>query len=401
MESLFWLLLPIAALSGWLSAKSSVRRSEKKSGNSSIESSNGETGRCIEGLNFLLTDQSDKAIELFTGSVDLDDETVETHLIMGGLFRRRGEVDRAIKIHQNLISRPSLTSSQKRDAMLQLGIDYLKAGLLDRAEAIFLELIDSGETRVEVFRYLRNLYEQEREWLKAAEMSERLMHSGGEKQQSRIAHYHCEQAEILVQNQEFDEARATISMAIQHDPECVRALIQCGDLSFKEGQHKAALKSFRKALNSDRHFSPLVLKRLFELFMKQGDLEAFCSFVKKYSDWEEDAAARFFLVTAFLYLGDNVQVDSLLYAELQREEASPYIVKSYLEKMRDSTEGHIQESFSALERLLEHRLTIYSACQCNHCGFESNQIFWQCPSCQNWGTVRPYQYPLEYTWLDN
>jgi len=130
-----WLLLPVAAASGWMSARYSARK-----GPSARDGQSAFSEHCLQGLNYLLSEQSDKAINLLVDLVDVDEDTVETHLVLGSLFRRRGEVDRAIRIHQNIIARPSLSPEQKANALQQLGIDYLKAGLLDRAESIFLKL---------------------------------------------------------------------------------------------------------------------------------------------------------------------------------------------------------------------------------------------------------------------
>ena len=413
MEPLLWLLLPVAAASGWFMAsrkytKSTSGFSVPKFSNSKYtkgsakdsESSKSYANQCIQGLNYLLSEQSDKAIQLLVEMVDIDEDTVETHLVLGSLFRRRGEVDRAIRIHQNVIARPSLSVEQRNAAMLQLGIDYLKSGLLDRAESILLQLADSGSGNPEVYRYLRNLYEQEKEWETAVKMAKLLQKSCKVPQHSRIAHYYCELVEQCVRSKKMDLANSTVKRALASDPECIRAHIQAGDISAAQENGKAAIKHFRVALEKDRNFSPIVLKHLHDLFRKKDLLPQFPAFVHEYADYRHDAAARFFLIKTHLALGDTEEVDELLHEELSREEASPYIIKSYLEKMRDTTKGEIQASFEALGRVLDSRLSSNMACHCTHCGFESNTVFWQCPGCQSWGSVRPYQNPLEYTWLD-
>lgn len=404
MESLIWFLLPVAAASGWYAA--SRKHDQSAHSFSSRASSKDSAGKqsyanqCIQGLNYLLSEQSDKAIQLLVEMVDIDEDTVETHLVLGSLFRRRGEVDRAIRIHQNVIARPSLSAEQRHSAMLQLGIDYLKAGLLDRAEAILLQLADTGSNDLEVYRYLRNLYEQEKEWETAVKMAKTLQKSCKVPQNSRIAHYYCELVERHVRSKNMDLASSTVKRALASDPDCIRAHIQAGDINAAQGNGKVAIKHFRSALEKDRNFSPIVLKHLHDLFSKKDLLPQFPAFVHEYADYRHDAAARFFLIKTHLALGNTEEVDDLLHAELSREEASPYIIKSYLDKMRDTTKGEIQASFDALARVLETRLSHNMACHCTQCGFESNSVFWQCPGCQSWGSVRPYQNPLEYTWLD-
>jgi lipopolysaccharide biosynthesis regulator YciM len=395
MDVLLWLLLPVAAASGWVTARRTQAATppQKKLPHQFSQ-------QCIQGLNYLLSEQSDKAIQLFVELVDVDEDTVETHLVLGSLFRRRGEVDKAIRVHQNVVARSNLSAEQKNSAFLQLGIDYLKAGVLDRAENIFLQLIDDKYESPEVFRYLRMLYEKEREWADAISMAERLEKAGGQSQKVRIAHYHCEMVEKHVREQRDDEARESIQKAINTAPNCVRAFIQSGDLLTSLGQRKEAMQSYRAALEKEGYFSPLVMKHLYDLFAADGDLQHFPDFVHKHVDYQHDASVRFFLIKTYEGLGDEVKVRQMLHDELKRDEASPYIVRAYLEMMRDNTQGEIRESFEVLERLLEMRLSTHMACHCTQCGFESNVIFWQCPSCQNWGTGRPYQNPVEYTWVE-
>lgn len=395
MDVILWLLLPVAAASGWVTARRTQTSTPPKK-----ELPRQFSQQCIQGLNYLLSEQSDKAIQLFVELVDVDEDTVETHLVLGSLFRRRGEVDKAIRIHQNVVARPNLSIEQKNSALLQLGIDYLKAGVLDRAESIFLQLVEDKSASAEVFRYLRKLYEKEREWGDAISMAEKLEKVSGQSQKVRIAHFYCEMVENYVRKQRDDDARESIRKAIATDPNCVRAFIQSGDLLSSLGERKEAIQSYRTALERESYFSPLVMKRLYDLFSEDGNLQQFPDFVHEYVDYRHDASARFFLVKTYEDLGDQVKVREMLHAELKRDEASPYIVRSYLEMMRDNTQGEIKESFEGLERLLEMRLSTYMACHCTQCGFESNVIFWQCPSCQNWGTVRPYQNPVEYTWLE-
>ncbi len=395
MEPFLWLLLPVAALSGWITAKLSNRKAQPDPGHT-----NPFSQHCIQGLNYLLSEQSDKAIQHLVEMVDVDEDTVETHLVLGSLFRRRGEVDRAIRIHQNIIARPSLSPQQRSNALLQLGLDYLKAGLLDRAEAIFLQLADTGFSKQEAYDYLASVYEQEKEWSSAIKAVSRLEKAGGESQVKRLAHYHCELAEKYMRERRADLAKQEVKLALVTDDECIRAYIQSGDLHLSRGERKEALRAFAHGLQRDHYFSPIILKHLYDYFSTHGELKHLIDFINHHADCRKDAAARFFLVRSYDELGEAQEVDELLHEELNREEASPYIIKSFLEMMSQRTSGETSSSFRALERVLSSRLSTYMACQCKHCGFESNAIFWQCPSCQNWGTVRPYPNPLEYTWLD-
>lgn len=396
METLLWLLLPLAAASGWASARVSQRKSHSPtSGQNSHFNQN-----CIEGLNYLLSEQSDKAINLLVEMVDVDEDTVETHLILGSLFRRRGEVDRAIRIHQNIINRPNLSPDQSSTALLHLGLDYLKAGLLDRAEDVFSQLASSEVNQQEAFSYLAAVYEQEKEWRKAIDAVQQV-DDMGDGRVTRLAHYHCELAERYVREDRPDLAAGEARQALHIDQDCIRAYIQLGDLHLNAGDQVQALTCFSSALERNHYFSALVLKHLYDYFVEHDSLDQMVRFVEGKVDINADAAARFFLIRSFSELGYGDQVEAMLRNELNRREVSPYIIKSYLQMMQEKTKGEVSESFGSLERVLNSRLDSYMACQCTQCGFESNAIFWQCPTCQNWGTVRPYPNPQEYSWLES
>ncbi len=395
MEPLLWLLLPVAAASGWWTARASMRKDDERMNHASRINQH-----CIQGLNYVLSNQSDKAIEMLIELVDVDEDTVETHIVLGSLFRGRGEVDRAIRVHQNIIARPSIPASHKQQALLQLGIDYFKAGLFDRAENIFEQLNDAEMKDPLLYEYQCKMFEQEQEWGRAIEAARKLERFGKKEQSRRISHYLCEQVEQqLPLNRE--QALKLTRKAINSDKNCIRAYIQQGYILSALGRHKEALRCYRSALEQNPSFVPVVLKQVMDLFVHKGKLVEFPQFIRTHSDLESNAAARFFLVQTYEMLGEREEVERLLEAEMSRAEASPYIVQAYLEWMRKRTDGNVRESFDALSRVLENRLSTYTACHCTQCGFESNALFWQCPGCQGWGSVEPYQNPVEYSWLDS
>ncbi len=183
-------LLPVAAFSGWLYG----RRCNSPSGTAYNDRLHPEY---FKGLNYVLNEQPDKAIEVFVKMLEVDSETVETHLALGNLFRRRGEVDRAIRIHQNLIARPNLNREQRSLALLELGMDYMRSGLFDRAESLFIELVEIDLYTVAAFTELLDIYQQEKDWGNAIKMARRLELSSGRSLKKNIAHFYCEQASKL------------------------------------------------------------------------------------------------------------------------------------------------------------------------------------------------------------
>ena len=211
-----WLLLPLAAASGWLAGWYGKRRRE------SVAAADDLRSNYFKGINYLLNEQPDKAIEAFIKVLEVDSETVETHLALGNLYRRRGEVDRAIRIHQNLIARPNLESEQRSEALLELGHDYLSAGLLDRAENLLQELADGGDYRVQALRQLIDIYEQEKDWSKAIACGHLLEKVTGNHLSPVIAHYQCELAERLRESGEADAALEMVNKAQAIHDRCHR-----------------------------------------------------------------------------------------------------------------------------------------------------------------------------------
>lgn len=210
MELLLFLLLPIAAYSGWLTGrKSSAKKASKY----------------IAGLNYNLHEQPDKTVEALVQMPAIDDDTFETHLTLGSIFRRRGELDRAIRLHQSLIQRPDLATPYKSLALLELARDFIAAGVLDHAEAILLELVAINEQLVPSLQHLLELYQQGKEWLDAIKIAQKLQEIKGVDLRSTIAHFYCELAEQKMKANELDEAKNYLNAALKTNKDFPRALI--------------------------------------------------------------------------------------------------------------------------------------------------------------------------------
>ena len=187
MLELLFLLLPIAAAYGWYMGSRNARHRDQ-------EQAHHLSRQYVAGLNLILSDQPDKAVDLFIGLLDVDHETIDTHLALGNLFRSRGEVDRAIRIHQNLIARSNLTLDQRNLSLQQLAKDYMVAGFFDRAEKIFHQLMQEPEHKKFALEQLLAIYQQTKEWEKAIQTAERLVKIGKVRLKKDISHFYCELA---------------------------------------------------------------------------------------------------------------------------------------------------------------------------------------------------------------
>ncbi len=207
MLDLLLLLLPIAAVSGWYGGY--------KHKSSAAQKPNFLPRDYFIGLKYLIDEQPDKAVDIFIKMLEVNSDTVETHLALGGLFRRRGEVNRAIRIHQNLIARPQLVKGQRVQALSELAQDYMRAGVLDRAENLFLELLELDKGNEANFRYLLHIYEQQKDWEQAITIARKLHNM-----QPAIAHYYCELG---------DHKKALLM-----DKNCVRATLLQGAMHIND-----------------------------------------------------------------------------------------------------------------------------------------------------------------------
>src|SRR3990167_8805648 len=260
-----WLLLiPAAAAAGWLAGR---RGGEIKGGARVSRLSN----TYFRGLNYLLNEQQDKAIEIFLQIAEVDKDTVETQFALGHLFRRRGEVDRAIRMHQSLVARHGLSEEQKTRAVLALGEDYMRAGLLDRAETLFTDLVQMGVHAPQALRQLIAIYQFERDWYKAIEHALQYEKTSGEPMGKIIAHFHCELAEKARLENRSDLAREEIGNAYAADSHSVRAGVIEGRLELAEGNDAAAIRAFERVARHDIEFLPEILEPLLACYERRGE----------------------------------------------------------------------------------------------------------------------------------
>ena len=231
MLELLFLLLPVAAAYGWFMGRNSVRQEQRREQEEFSKS-------YVVGLNLLLSEQSDKAVDIFIDMLDVDSETIETHWALGNLFRRRGEVERAIRIHRNLIARPSLTEQQRLQAMLELGKDYLAAGLYDRAEKMLNELSAHKQYREASEQLLLQIYEATNDWDKAIRVALKVRRYDAAVSR-KVAHYYCELAAIQ------DDVASVLRFyekALKHDKSSARARLALGHWWLEQNNYSHALE---------------------------------------------------------------------------------------------------------------------------------------------------------------
>ncbi len=379
---LFWLLLPLAATLSWYLAR---RGSERVSGQQVTRLRT----NYFRGLNYLLNEQPDKAIEVFLQIAEVDTDTVETHLALGNLFRRRGEVDRAIRVHQNLIARPTLNAEQKTQALLELGEDYMRAGLLDRAETLFTDLVGIDERAPSALKHLIAIYQQERDWHKAIDHARRLEQVIGESQGKLIAQYYCELAEHARSRRDVESAKRFLNEAFACEPHCVRGLIIVGRMAFDAGDFEAAAHAFEQVVEQDVEFASEILPSALQCYEKLEQGKRAREFLFALSERYDGISPALALVKMIAReQGDNAASSYL--AEQLRSRPSVRGLLALIDlRIKLAAADSERENLSLLKELVRRWMEGRAAYRCTRCGFGARAHHWQCPSCKTWGSVKP------------
>lgn len=383
MELLF-LLLPVAALTGWFVGRRKKNHSKTESGCPPLSQD------LFRGLNFLLNEQPDKALEVFIRMSEMDNETVDVQFALASLFLRRGEVDRAIRIHQNLIARPMLPREQRNRALYELGRDYMRAGLLDRAESLLQELVNDSYYGALARRQLMDIFQQEKEWQKAIDVARRLASSEGEPLAPVIANYYCEQAEELLKRGESAEAGKMLKRAFSEDKNCVRASILEAEIALRHNQPKQALRAYTRVEQQDSDYLPVVIEPIGKCYEQLGDDAQFVRYLHELINRRESFSLVQALVQQLCMRGDEQEATSLLKAHLQRRpslRALQQLLSLRCGEMVNSDSSEV----SIIKGIVEQLVQAKPVFRCSNCGFTSRTLQWQCPSCKQWSKIKPIQ----------
>ncbi len=337
----------------------------------------------LKGLNFLLNEQTDQALEHFLKMVRVDDKTIETHFALGSLFRRRGEVDRAIRIHQNIIARPDLASEQRDQALFSLAKDYLRAGLLDRAEKLFTRLSQGSRYQVEALENLTRIYEQEKEWEKAIETGQQLEVLGGRSLALQIAHYYCELAESSAREKDYGAARQYVKHAQTGRPRTLRGALTRAHIAQETDDNKTALRLYHRIIDEHTYLIAEALPEIVSIYKDEnamGELEkAFRKMLRKNPEMTGLVA-----YTAIVNdIGGIAVIDECVEKYMRDEPTLSEFVD--LQSLGNGDDSALIKVRKALSKLAASTPRY----QCQECGFSSQKLLWQCPSCRSWETQRP------------
>jgi lipopolysaccharide assembly protein B len=379
------LLLPVAAASGWWVAR---RGQASRKAQVTVQDA-----AFLRGLNYLLDQRPDKAIDVFLRLAEVDDETAEIHLALGGLFRRRGEVERAIRIHQNLVARPGLDQAQRGFALYELAQDYMRAGLFDRAESLLLELAEIEPQERRAFRALIEIYQQEKDWGNALAIAERLQRLTARPMAAEIAHYRCELAEEALRAGNLEEASTQLTAAQAIHPQCVRALMLQARIALGRGDTGGAATLCRRVAEQGPEFIPDILPQYLEALGGVGGPQTRIQLQRLYSA-HPSPALTLALADAIAAEQGTAAAADLLVRHLG-EYADLAALKSLLE-LQPAIDDDAGAGVAAALQVVRRVHGAQDAYRCEQCGYVARHLHWQCPGCKHWATIKATQ-PLPMT----
>ena len=374
--------MPVAAAYGWYMGRRSAQQAKDQ-----------ETNRLsrdyVAGVNFLLSNQQDKAVELFLDMLKEDTGTVEAHLTLGNLFRSRGEVDRAIRIHQSLMESASLTYEQRLLAVQQLGRDYMAAGLYDRAEEMFNQLVDETDFRVGALQQLLQIHQATSDWQKAIEVAERLVKLGKDKQRMEIAHFYCELALQAMGSDDMDRAMSLLKKGASADRNSARISIMMGRIYMARGDYASAVESLQKVIEQDHELVSETLEMLQVCYQQLNKPQEWAEFLKRCVEENTGATAELMLAEVVDQQEGQDTAQVYITRQLQRHPTMRVFHRLMDYHLQEAEEGRAKESLMVLRDMVGEQVRTKPRYRCHKCGFTAFTLYWHCPSCRAWSTIKP------------
>ena len=378
IPDLLWLLLPVAAMAGWFAAK----RSDAKRPDAFWD----YTKNFHQGLNVLLSEQQDKTPELFEAISGTSRDTADTHIALGNHYRRRGEMERAVLLHQGVIDKAELPADIRDTARVELARDYRSAGLLDRSEQVLHELLESEYRREDAYESLLQLHEQEADWQQAITVAIEFDRLSDRNIGPRIAHYYCELAVQAEKLGEVTEAKDRLSQAVRHHPECARALMMQASLALAAGDYNQSLQLYDQVESLRPELMPEIIDTRFEAFKAAGDQERLLTFVKRIREQRN----------AYSVIRSTRQVIAQLHSDALADRffKDQILRRPSLRGLRDWAHDQVElskpgerDKVRVICNLLDQVIEDKPVYRCNSCGFQGNVMHWRCPGCGRWDSV--------------
>jgi len=382
MLELLFLLLPVAMGYGWFMGRNSIKQKDQTAKQDlSIKYST--------GLNYLLSNQQDKAIDYLLEALKVEDDSVEAHFAMANLFRKRGELDRALKVHEHLVRHGNLPSKAQQQAIYELAKDFLTAGLYDRAEHMFQKLLKSKTYQLKSLGYLMQIYQSTKDWQQGISLKKTIFKLNDKQLLHNLANFYCEQAVEAQKQDKFIDVIELLELALTCDPKSCRANWHLAGVYEEHEQFEQAKNCYKAIYKQDKEFFPEVIEKMHKCYIALDEEEAFFAFIKKVYD-ETGSTSTLIKYLEFLAKKyDDEKVVDFLLAGLKRRptiRGFKHFIKLQLSN-ESSTEQ--KESLDVIKELISAYINMRPRYSCRTCGFNSSTHYWSCPSCHDWEQLKP------------
>lgn len=389
MIELLFLLLPIAAAYGWYMGYRNAKKDQE-------DISNKLSRDYVTGMNLLLSNQTEKAVDLFLDMLEKQEtenhieqgSQFEAELTLGNLFRSRGEVDRALRIHQALDRSPNYSFEQKLLAKQQLAKDFMSVGFYDRAENLYILLVDEPHFAENALQQLALIYQKTKEWQKAINVAEKLAKIAPQSDNLNLAQYYCEFAKTL---SDQNEKQRFLQLALKVSPSCVRASILLAELWIEQQNFAESVSVLENVLNQDPEYISEALPLLKQSYQALSQNESFELFLIKASSAYKNSAVDLALAELIAEKDSIVVAQNKIYQQLSQN-PSPFLFHRFIQyQIAEAEDGQAKESLVLLHKMVGERIKQGFEYRCIHCGYQSHKLIWNCPSCRQWQSIKPIQ----------
>ena len=339
----------------------------------------------LKGIQYILSNDHDLAIEEFTKSVQINSDTVETYVALGNLYRSKGYIDKAIRIRQSIILRPHIDEQIKLRALIDLGLDYRKGGFFERALETFTQVLQKEPSHLETLSATEKIYEEMKGWDRAFAIRQKIARLTKGDHAHILAHYQTEKGKVFLEKEDGAKAKSCFQKALSIDGGCVDACLHLGDLYFQKQEYKKAIAVWKRVASIAPQFTFLAYRRLEGAYSSMKNLKPVEQFLKKCADSNADAFTHLALAR-YLYNEKNIndalhELDNALELDPSFWEARRFKGEILL------SEGMRQDALTAYQDLIAHLNVPYLKFQCTTCGFRLPDLQWQCPQCKQWDTI--------------
>ncbi|MBL4941355.1 MAG: lipopolysaccharide assembly protein LapB [Colwellia sp.] len=383
MIELLFLLLPVAMAYGWFMGRNSIKQKDQSiKQDLSIKYST--------GLNYLLSNQKDKAIDSLLEALKVEDDSVEAHFAMANLFRKRGELDRALKVHEHLVRHGNLPTKDKQQAVFELGKDFLSAGLYDRAEKMFSKLLKSDDYSLKSFTYLLQIFQSTKDWQQGINYRKSIIKLNDKRLLHTLANFYCEQATTAFEQDHFIEVIELLEQALKLDPNSCRANWLMAKIYENHKQCELACQCYQDIYQQDREFFPDVIDKMQQCYLELGAEDEFFKFIKKVYDETANSSALIAYISYVEKKHGNKKAKEFMLSALKRRPTIMGFQHFVKMQMSNADELDNNTSLDLIKELISEYLKVKHRYSCRSCGFNSSTHYWSCPSCHEWEQLKPF-----------